>query len=1038
MTNYITPFIKAILFFALILSSSLASAQEGYDIKVDNMHAHLKGKIESLKDLIQRPATDLAKIQDKKSSKVKDNFTNIGFPERIKNKSLPLDGDPFASQNNHRSVKDLAEPTLIIEGIDQSTTNIFPPDPNGDVSRDHYIQIINASWFRIFEKDGTPLTDATSTNTLWGEIGEASIGDPIVTYDENADRWLLTDLADLDRILYAVSETSDPMGAWFIYAFGTPAWVDYPKYGIWPTAYIFTANEAGTGGGRHPVYCINREQLLNGDATVDIQRVDIEELQGGFPTLTPMDWNSPMMPATEEIHVARINDDAWSGAATDVIEVWSINLDWEDASNTSFSSVSIPTAPFDTEACPGLGLPGTACVSQPEVGPTLDGIMTILMNNVAYWNYGTHESAVYNTSVDADVDLLTVRWGELRRYPGGEWELYQEGGVAGGDNLHRWMGSISINGDGDIGLAYSVSGDTLFPSLRYTGRRNGDPLGEMTFDEFQFATGTSAFTASNRFGDYSRMTVDPIDDSFWFTAEYLLGDNTYGSKIVNFELSRDTFDIGPTALISPVTQGNLTDTEIVTIQINNRGLEPATNITVGYIFENGIENTELAMIDTLHVDSVYTHTFTATADMADIGNYAFSIFTNFAEDQNLRNDSLNFTIRNIPNRDVSIGDIKGLDNTICAEGADIQIELKNLGFDTLKTVDLNYALNGGPFITQNETVNLAINESASINLSLNGFIDGINTIDLYTSAPNGLDDQVPVNDSLSQSFNVQLTGEAITLLLLTDDYPSETSWELLDQDNNQIYSGGGYTQRQTVYSIPMCLADEMCYRFIIYDTAGDGLQWNGVTGNYSIVDEMGNDLISILNINFGSSEAQTFCLNVPCNVTADIAVQDASTSNSQDGWIIINPQSGISPFQYSINGGTSFSDNPLFLNLDDGDYTVVIEDSNNCIFTVDVTVGTTVSNINVSDVNEVRISPNPSANGAFHVKVDGISNHLNKDLELRVMDSQGKIIQYEHLARMNTSYEGMVSLKNHPAGTYYFQFVHDDLKGKAVKKVIRL
>lgn len=1019
-----------------MLCFSLASAQD-YNIKVDKMKAHLMGKTAPLHTLVNKNGTSLQKIQHTKSSKVKDNFANITAPLRIKDRPLPEGDDPLVVRSKTRSVGELAEPTLVIEGIDQSTTNIFPPDPNGDVSKDHYIQIINASWFRIFDKEGNPLTDPTSTNTLWGEIGMSAIGDPIISYDENADRWLLTDLANLDRILYAVSVTPDPMGSWYIYTYSTPAWVDYPKYGVWPTAYIFTANEAGTGNG-HPVYFINREQMLNGDATVDIQRVDIENLNGGFPTLTPMDWNSPNMPATDEIHVARINDDAWSGAATDVIEVWSINLDWEDETNTTFSSVSLPTAPFDSEACGGGGLPGTACVTQPEIGRTLDGIMTILMNNISYYNFGSHESAVYNTSVNAGMDTLTVRWGELRRYPGQNWELYQEGGVAGGDGLHRWMGSISMNGKGDIGLAYSVSGDSLYPSLRYTGRRDGDPLGEMTFDEYQFADGGSSFSTSNRYGDYSRMSIDPIDDSFWFTGEYLLDDGTYGSKIVNFEFTKDTFDIAPTALITPVSGGDLAADEIVTIEISNRGIETATDISVGYIFNNGAEIIEMAAIDSLFADSTYTHSFVSTADLSAIDDYPFKIFTSFGLDQNERNDTLTTIVRNIPRFDATVIATRGLEDIICMDNVEAGIEIRNLGTDTLKNVNLNYSLNGGPITTIQSTPDIAINEDATIPLSLSDLIDGTNELMVYTSDPNNVADQIPANDTLTQEFMVLLGGQEVSLLLLTDNFPQETSWQLFDEDGNELYSGDSYTSGQNLYTIPMCLEEEKCYSFFIYDTYGDGIQFGGVSGDYQIIDAMGNELASIINVNFGSVEQNTFCLNVPCNLAADVTVEDAATSNSQDGVILIDVTSGVAPFEYSIDGGLSFTGGSIFPDLDDGDYTVVVRDANNCVIEFEVTVDATVANANIFQSEAINISPNPSANGAFLVEIDGIVNHTDGGIPLKIRDASGKLIGHDLLTRINNQYISMVSLKNQPAGIYYFQLVHPDLGEKAVKKVIRL
>jgi hypothetical protein len=1004
------------------------------------MQAHLKGISAPLRTLAEKETTSQIKVKDHKDSKVVDNFTSISYPEHVKEKTLPLDGiDPFSKKLPTRMPRSSVEPTLVLEGIGQATANIWPPDPNGDVSKDHYIQIINASWFRVFDKDGTPLTNPTSTNTLWAEIGESSIGDPIINYDESADRWLLTDLAGIDQILYAVSETSDPLGSWFLYTFNAPAFVDYPKYGIWPTAYIFTANEAGTGGGRHPVYCINREQILNCEESIDIQRVDIEDLQGGFPTLTPMDWISPMMPATDEVHVARINDDAWSGAADDVVEVWSIVIDWIDPTNTTFSSTVIPTAPYDSGACDGNpGLPGTACVSQPGVGRTLDGIMTILMNNVVYYNYGTHESAVYNMSVNAGDDMLTVRWGELRRAPGGDWELYQEGGVPTQDSLHRWMGSISINSREEIALAYSVSGDTLAPSLRYTGRLAEDPLGEMTFEERQFADGLSSFTTSNRYGDYSKMTVDPIDDSFWFTAEYIGANAQYASRIVQFRLSRDSMDILPTRLLAPETSSGLTDSETVVIEILNDGIDPATDITVGYILDNGTEVTEMATIDTLFTDSTYVHTFTTQADLSVPGSHNFRIFTSLNADEHVSNDSINIEVTKVPGLDLAARNIRGLESLICSDAVDIEVDLINLGADPLTNFNLNYELNGGPRITTPIIINnLQPKESTTEVISLEGVVDGDNDIRFFTDLPNNQADEVPLNDTLSLPFTTFLDGVEVTLFLLTDNFPGETSYNLMDSDGNILFEGDDFNGQQTLFEISWCLDDEQCYTFNIFDSYGDGITFGGVTGDYQIVSE-GNSLASLMEPNFGTQETNTFCLNVPCNLTADVVVQDASTSNSNDGAINVTILSGMSPFMYSINNGLDFSPNSMFPNLDDGEYQVVVTDANNCVFEIDVTVDATVSNNETELDRKISVSPNPSTNGAFLVKIEGITTAPAGDMKMKVLDASGKVIAHEFLARMNNRYEAMISLNNHPAGTYYFQFMDESLGNNRIKKVIKL
>ncbi len=949
--------------------------------------------------------------------------------------ALPHGVEPVRQDNlQSRSISSPVEPNLVIEGIDENTSEVGVPDTNGDVSPDHYVQIINASWFQVFAKDGTPLTPPTSANTIWSEINQLSFSDPVIIWDEAAGRWLLTDLADINVVLYGVSETADPLGAWNLYTLNTPGFADYPKYGVWPNAYIFTINESE---GSYPVYALNRQQMLAGAATVDVQRIEIPGIGGGFPTATPMDWNSPTPPPTDEMFVVRLNDDAWgNGNAQDLLEVWTINLNWASPGSTSATKLELPTAPYDSDGCAVSGGFGFECIPQPGTEAAIDGIMTIVMHNVAYWNHGTHESAALTFSVDAGGDVSGVRWMELRRLPGENWTIYQEGTFAPGDGVHRFIGAIAINGNGDIGLAYSVSGESTYPGLRYTGRRAGDPLGEMTIDEYEFAPGAGVREDSDRYGDYAKMSVDPVNGSFWFTSEYVKGDGSYGTKIVNFIVTRDTLDIAPVAMLAPQNSSNLTNAEPVSIRVRNLGLEPASNITVGYVFENGTPVVEPATIDTLQPDSVYVHTFSQTVDMDAIQEYSFKVFTTFAEDQNITNDTLRQRRRKLPRFDTGITGISGLDGVVCYSATAAGLLLTNFGTETLTSVTIQYQLNGGTTQTQNWTGNLASGNSTIVNLNLSGLTTGANTLNVNTLNPNGVADEIPSNDAFSRPFQVLLDGASVTLSLTLDGFPEETSWQLEDETGQILFSGDNYNgQIEENITVDWCLEKEKCYTFRIFDSWGDGLEnFFGQSGSYQIIDDLGNVLASILQVNFGFEEENEFCLTLPCALEADFDVTPASTSNSNDGSILVTPTAGASPFSYSINGGASQS-NPLFSNLDGGTYSLVVTDANGCTLEQSVLVETLVANNEVKREYTVSVAPNPSVNGAFYLKVEGLTGAYQQ-LDLQVVDVTGRPVHYSSLTAVDGNFTGLVSLAKLPAGTYFIRFKHD--KFSDLVRVVRL
>jgi hypothetical protein len=130
---------------------------------------------------------------------------------------------------------------------------------------------------------------------------------------------------------------------------------------------------------------------------------------------------------------------------------------------------------------------------------------------------------VTNQSVEALPGVAGIRWWEVRRNGNGRYRVFQQGTFAPDDGVHRWMGSIAMDRKGNAALGYSVvNGVDIFPGIRYTGRLAGDRRGQMTLGEATVVNGTAAQTSTNsRWGDYTSMNVDPVDDcTFWYVNEY--------------------------------------------------------------------------------------------------------------------------------------------------------------------------------------------------------------------------------------------------------------------------------------------------------------------------------------------------------------------------------------------------------------------------------------------------------------------------------------------------------------------------------------
>src|SRR6266849_2479314 len=427
--------------------------------------------------------------------------------------------------------------------------------------------------FAVYDKAGNKLLGPVDTGTLWSgfavpDCTEPS-GDPVVLYDQITDRWILSQfttsgLFDPTKPFWncvAISTTGDPTGTYYRYAFVTTSdgisyFPDYPKYGLWRNSYILTTREFGPtveyGIG---VYALERDKMLEGDPNARAVKFFLDgNVPGMLPLvgdgLLPPDIDGRRMPANDSPApiVGTQDDNASYGATSDALNIWELSVKW--LANPVASIVlktQFPVASFDSifPCAPG----SRDCLPQPGIVNPQQYLDILSYRQrptfrLAYRNFKDHEALVTSQSVEAAPGVAGERWYEIRR-TGGTYSLYQQGTYAPGDGVHRWMGSIAMDKLGDMGLGYSVvNGTTVFPGIRYTGRLAGDPLGQMTLGEGTIINGSGVQTTTNsRWGDYTDMTVDPVDDcTFWYVNEYYLTSGTaadtrpWHTRIASFKL----------------------------------------------------------------------------------------------------------------------------------------------------------------------------------------------------------------------------------------------------------------------------------------------------------------------------------------------------------------------------------------------------------------------------------------------------------------------------------------------------------------------
>jgi hypothetical protein len=397
--------------------------------------------------------------------------------------------------------------------------------------------------FAVYEKDGSvaPGGDPALISSLWaGGVDEDKCdsddqGDPIVLYDQLADRWLISQFAwsrtggGLPQGPFyecvAISQTGDPTGSYHLYEFPIHPTIfpDYPKIGLWPDGYHMTFNQFDADldfvGVR--VVVLERDQMLDGNEAT-ILSLDLSN-QPSLGGMLPADLDGVVLPPIgSPNYVAQF--DIASAFNPAQLRIFGLYADF-DADMLSFPLLS--TIDLGSR---GLSIDNTLCPSPPENNPLscipqrgtaveVDALADRLMWRLVYRNFGTHEALLMNHTVDAGGDHAAVRWYEIRDPANGR---FRQGGTYAPNEAHRWMGSLAIDGDGGIALGYSHSRPAAtFPSIAVTGRRRSDAAGTMPITEeiVKLGTGSQTFE-KNRWGDYTSMSVDPDDCTFWYTNQY--------------------------------------------------------------------------------------------------------------------------------------------------------------------------------------------------------------------------------------------------------------------------------------------------------------------------------------------------------------------------------------------------------------------------------------------------------------------------------------------------------------------------------------
>lgn len=469
-----------------------------------------------------------------------------GKPDKVSNNNTPFT-DPLADKSVS-APSALAEIKAATNGTPvDPAARVAPPDTTGDVGPNHYVQWVNLR-YAVYTLTRDASNNITAFNLVSGFPKQGNVvwqgfggrcqsdndGDPIVQYDQLADRWILTQFA-VSATPYtqcvAVSTSPDPTGTYFRYAYSySRNFNDYPKMGVWPDAYYITYNMFRNGSSfvGNQVCAFERAQMLVGG----VARQACASTSTSHHSLEPADLEGTTLPPAGSPNFLM-------SISTTAVNFWRFAVNWGTGTGTLTGPTAVAGVAAFSRACGG----GT-CIPQPGTTNKLDSLADRLMYRLSYRNLGTREALVINHSVTSGTGV-GIRWYELTNATGqtlaSAAPVLRQQGTFAPTNDFRWMGSAAIDKTGGIAVGYNVSNaSTIVPSIRYAYRGPLDPLGTLG-NETNILNGSGIQTATlTRWGDYSTLSVDPVDGcTMVFTTQYqpANGNFNWTTYIHSFKLS---------------------------------------------------------------------------------------------------------------------------------------------------------------------------------------------------------------------------------------------------------------------------------------------------------------------------------------------------------------------------------------------------------------------------------------------------------------------------------------------------------------------
>ncbi len=217
--------------------------------------------------------------------------------------------------------------------------------------------------------------------------------------------------------------------------------------------------------------------------------------------------------------------------------------------------------------------------------------------------------------------------------------------------------------------------------------------------------------------------------------------------------------------------------------------------------------------------------------------------------------------------DATPAGITNLTSTTCLSKFSPEVTIANFGANNLTSMDIYYSVNGGDEQMYSWSGNVAYLSLSNVLLpEIEYDLMEENQLKVYFSNTNGTGDEYPANDTLYFNFDRSIVvPESVSLIIKLDNNPEETTWEIINADDEIVFEGGPYTTPNGFISLSLEFEVTDCYKFTIYDAGENGISLPGFFSLFK-----GSTQI-LTGSNFGAEASQMFLGEAPVG-TIEVAM----------------------------------------------------------------------------------------------------------------------------------------------------------------------